>query len=155
MKKISKKTVIIIASIFVIGLVGSLIPSDEPAPEPEKAKTEVAKPTGINQSLFVKNVNDAITSFNEQDNGFTFSYKVQVSGMSATVDLTFSDMIVWSYSNEADRKEFINIMGNSMTEIASRSLHNIGDTHGTTTRFYSPSGMLLGERTLFGKVKLY
>jgi len=56
MKKISKKTVIIIASVFVIGLVGSLIPSDEeaPAPVPEKAKVEVIEetPSGIDGEFF-------------------------------------------------------------------------------------------------------
>ena len=160
MKKMKKKTVLIIGGILVLGLLSNLIPLNK-AVEPEKVKAkEVTKveevaPTGINQDLFITNLNQAIATFNEADNGFTFTYTADVVGASADVDLTFSDMAAWSSTNEIDRKEFVNIMGKLMDKIATNSAYNNTDTVGAHTSLYSPSGMLLAERTLFGNIKLY
>ena len=68
--------------------------------------------------------------------------------------MTFADLDTWTMSNDIERKEFINILGKSMDTIAANNVYSSNDMVGVNTKLYSPSGLELGERTVFGKVKL-
>ena len=129
--------------------------------EPPMVTVAVTTPTvapqkvGINEETFKPAVAKFFKDINAKKTGIgKLTAKVEVSGATAIVKVTFADLDTWTMSNDIERKEFINILGKSMDTIAANNVYSSNDMVGVNTKLYSPSGLELGERTVFGKVKL-
>jgi len=81
-------------------------------------------------------------------------YNTTVYGTTASVKLYLSDLSFWDAVSDTQKKEFMNNMGNLMDGIASVTAYPGTKTISTSTTLYSPGGMELAERTVFGNIKL-
>jgi hypothetical protein len=134
----------------------SALPSAVASPSPSPTPSASKSPSGIKSEEFTAAINNFIDTFNGKDTGIgDISVKVTVSGSTALVDFYFSDLTAWSNSNETDRKELINTLGNSMDSAAAHNAYSTKDTVGVTTTLFSPSGLKLASRSVYGTVKLY
>jgi len=128
--------------------------SDKAAADKAEAEKVAAAQTGIKETEFIAAVNDFANNFNAQDSGVSFiPNDIRVSGTVATVTLYLGDLMSWSVSDETSKKEFINVIGQTVNTMAVANSYP-GDTVGATVILCSPSGMELGEYTIWGNVKL-
>lgn len=159
----------IIVAIIAIGVLGNS--GNKPAPAsvsekspsptivststPTPSPTPIKRKSGIIPDKFEEAVRTAISSINSKDTGMgALQVEVEVTGATAYVKVYFTDLSVWSKSNDTYKKEFINTLGNGMDTIATQNTYSKEDTVGVNTKLFSPSNLELGERTLFGNVKL-
>ena len=106
---------------------------------------------GLEQASFDKAVKDQIESINTDN--VIGSVKTEVVGNSnAFVKLYLANTDSWTGTSELDQKEFINNLGTLMDAIAV-SLTD-GVTTGIETQIYSPGGIKLGTRTVWGNVTI-
>lgn len=130
-------------------------PTPSPTPTPTPSPTPVKEKSGIIPDKFETAVRTAIAAINSKNTGMgVLQVEVDVTGATAHVKVYFTDLSIWSKSNDTYKKEFINTLGNGMDTIATENTYSKEDTVGVNTKLYSPSKLELGERTVFGSVKL-
>ena len=114
---------------------------------------EPSEDAGIDAAKFEHFVQASIDGINED--GVIGKIEVtDVLSNTAFVKLYLSDVSYWSQANETEQKEFVNSMGILMDNCAVSAA--IGDiTVGAETTICSPSGLELGQRTIFGNVKIF
>lgn len=143
-------------------VVSSVVSADENKADTDKLAEEKAAadkaaaeaPKGIKEAEFTAAVNDYANTFNAQDTGVSFiPYEIRVSNTVATVNFYLGDLTSWSVSDDTSKKEFINILGQTVNSMAVANSYP-GETVGATVILSSPSGMELGEYTIWGNVKL-
>lgn len=123
----------------------------------QEAVAQPAAKTGINAEAFTSSVNSFAAAFNEQDAGLAiYPEKINVTdtGITATVDFALSDLSAWSVSDDTSKKEFINTIGQTINTMAVANCYDNKSTVGATVVLTSPSGLKLGEYTIWGNVKL-
>jgi len=119
------------------------------------AQTETK--TGINAEAFISAVNSFADTFNSQESGVTITPKkidVSDTGTTATVNFYLGDLAAWSVSDDTSKKEFINTVGQTLNSMAAANCYDSKSTVGATVILSSPSGLKLGEYTIWGNVKL-
>ncbi len=122
----------------------------EDASAKKDVKEEVK--SGIDPDAFDENVKAKMAEIDTD--GIISNIKTEVSGSFGYVSLTLADISTWG-NDETVQKEFINNMGNLMDQVAIISVYEgTEDTIGTQVTVYSPGGLKLGERSIFGNVSL-
>lgn len=115
--------------------------------------TTVATKTGIDPAAFDKMVKEKVDLIDEH--GLIGEVETNISFDNiGTVKLYLSDLSEWSYMADVKKKEFINVVGDVMEKIAGVNTLPGTESIAVSTEIYSPSGLLLGERTVWGNVKL-
>jgi|GEM_PF-4391505 len=115
----------------------------------------VDEKSGIIVDQFEAAVNEYINNVNAEDTGVgALGVEIITQGTTAIVKLSFSDLTAWSYSTDIDKKELINVFGKNMNNLAANNVYSSKDVIGVNTIFYSPSGLQLGEYTIFGNAKI-
>lgn len=124
---------------------------------PAEVAAQPAEKTGINADGFIAAVNSFANTFNSQDTGVSITpTKIDVSdtGITATVKLALGDLTAWSVSDDTSKKEFINTVGQTINTMAVANCYDTKSTVGASVILVSPSGLELGEYTVWGNVKL-
>ncbi|TYC86369.1 hypothetical protein FXB42_06690 [Acetobacterium wieringae] len=130
------------------------VTTDQAAADKAEADKAAAAQSGIKETEFIAAVNDFANNFNAQDSGVSFiPNDIRVAGTVATVTLYLGDLMSWSVSDETSKKEFINVIGQTVNTMAVANSYP-GETVGASVIICSPSGMELGEYTIWGNVKL-
>ena len=142
-----------VANPTTIETMETAIETSKAALTPMRTATPTPKlKTAIDPDVFDKKVKEKIAEIDESD----LIGKIETQVISATgfVKLYFNELSSWANMSDVERKEFINSMGTLMDSIASVSVYPGTKTIATSTTIYSPNGLELGERTVWGNTKL-
>lgn len=142
-------TIIFLA--LIIGAVVSLVSPSAPT-NTSNSPAVTKQKTGIDAVAFDKMVREKLNEIN--NDGLVSRVETTVYGETGTVKMHLADLVSWSVSPDVEKKEFVNTMGKLMDAIASITALPGTETIAVSTRIYSPSGLELAERTIWGDVKL-
>lgn len=111
---------------------------------------------GVEPEKFTAAVKEYIDALNAEESAFSdMTVRVSVTYIIGFVDITLSDVTVWSGFADSEKKDYITKLGKALDELA------IANTYpgtlpqvGTDTTLYGPDGAELAERTSLGIVIL-
>ena len=125
----------------------------EQSTSPAKTTPPPAKPA-FNDKQYRADVQALIDSFNAAPDIINSTGTVQVyiedSGTPATVDIGMDSLTFWSISSDAQKKEYMTIIGKNVGDIATAN----GSDIQPYVEFYSANGVKLGEFTTWGNANI-
>lgn len=151
-KKKGKGCLIAIGVIIVLMVLISLIGGgDKTEVKPEATDPVTSTAVGLEAASFDKAVQDAVAAINT-DNVISKVETEVVGESTAFVKLYLANTDSWTGTSDLDRKEFINNVGTMMDNIAISLTKDV--VTGVETQVYSPGGIKLGTRTVWGNVNI-
>lgn len=143
-----------LAAIAILAVIGLIIwlPSKPSTDKNNQAQPVQTQKTGIDAAKFDKEVQSKIAEIDTDR--LIGKIETDVYGSVGHVKLYFTSISSWENTTDTGKKEFLNTFGEMMDTIASNAVYPNTESIGISTQVFSPSGLELGERTVFGNVKL-
>lgn len=113
-------------------------------------------PVGVNPDEFAEAVAVYMGQLNAGTTGMgTLTAKTSVVHIIGFVDITLSDLTVWSNFSSQEKRDYITALGKDLDALADCSIYpGTLPKVGTDTTLFSTNGQKLAERTSLGIVKL-
>ena len=128
---------------------------------PEPATPGISSPSpgapkGIDPDKFIPAAEAYVRSLEDENGAGTLTAEISVTHIIGFVDITFTELTVWTGFTDAEKKDYITALGKALDRLASESIYpGTGLAVGTDTVLHAPDGRELAERTSLGIIKLY